>query len=212
MEFLYIFILCIAVSTDGFITGIAYGFKGIILPLRSLFIVSIITASSAAVAMYLAFKIGQFIAVNLAITTGAVLLIILGGINLLREIISNNIYLYHNLTQNYSSEPSSSIGKLLVNIITEPETADIDHSKSISAWEAIFLGLALGLDNMIAIFAASLIGQLPYYTPILMGVIQLVLIATGGFLSSRIVTETLKQPFSYLFGIILICVGLWRLL
>jgi putative sporulation protein YtaF len=211
MEFLYVLVLGLAVSTDGFITGIAYGFKGIFLPLRSILIVSFITASSAAAAMYLAYRLGQFIAVDFAIAAGAVILIILGVINLVREIIANKIYQYNTLTKDYPSESNASIGKLIVNIITEPETADIDHSKSISAWEAAFLGLALGLDNMVAIFAASLINQLPYYTPILMGVIQLILIAIGRFLSSSIVTERWKKHFSYLFGIILICIGLWRL-
>ncbi|MBP2651223.1 MAG: mntP 1 [Firmicutes bacterium] len=208
LEFLYVFILGIALSIDGFFTGIAYGFKGISLSLHSLFIVSFITACSTALAMYFAQQIGQFINIYLAITTGAIILITLGGINLTKEIFNKNNISYKSIIKALSSKRVN----LHLDIITEPLAADIDHSNSINAAEAVLLGIALGIDNMVAIFAASLTGQLPYYTPLLIGVIQLVLITTGRWLSARIIPDKIQNNFTYLFGIILICLGIWRLM
>ena len=95
--------------------------------------------------------------------------------------------------------------------MANPETADIDKSKSISPMEAIFLGLALGIDNMVATFAASLMGFLPFYTPLIMGVIQMAFLACGSWSSSHLLSESLKKRFPFLPGTILILIGLARL-
>ncbi|MBP2642322.1 MAG: hypothetical protein H6Q67_209 [Firmicutes bacterium] len=212
MEFIYILILGVALSIDGFLTGIAYGVKGITLPLRSLLIVCINPAFSTAFAMFFAYKAIQYININFAITGGAFILITIGIFHLVKEAARKYHFSYLQITKYLPLEKDTLLGKFFFAILSEPLAADMDHSNSISSLEALFLGLALGLDNMVAIFAASLINPLPYYTPLVMGCIQLILIAAGRWLSAQFVTEKLEQNgLSYLLGLTLICLGLWRL-
>ena len=103
------------------------------------------------------------------------------------------------------------MGRLLVNILADPEAVDVDRSKSISASEALMLGLALGLDNMVATFAAELLGMLPLYTPLLMGVLQMVLIAGGRTVVCRWLPERIQESFSFLGGVMFIVMGVLRL-
>src|SRR5262249_50952254 len=104
-----------------------------------------------------------------------------------------------------------SVGRLVINIMLRPEAADLDHSKVISAVEAIFLGLALGVDNAVATFAAALTGVLPFYTPVVMALLQVSFISIGFYGVVRLISDDLKRRVPYWSGTILILLGLLRL-
>lgn len=211
MNFLYVLVLGFAVSLDSFAAGVAYGLKNIRMTGKSLVIVGVVTAACTALAMFCAGILGQFLDVHIAVFTGSLLLVCLGAISLFQEYLTKNVSAYEIDGEITAGKLTFSLGKLVISIMVRPETADIDHSKSISPVEAIFLGLALGIDNMVATFAAGLMGLLPLYTPLLMGVIQMAFIVVGSLASSRLVSESWKQKFPYLPGTILILIGLIRL-
>lgn len=211
MNFFYVLLLGFAVSIDGFVAGIAYGLKNICLPITSLLIVCITTILCTGAAMATAYILGTFINTQLAIILGACVLMMIGLFSLFQEYLTKD-------TKNYlidggmvSPKLTFSIGRLVVNIMADPEKADVDQSQLINPLEALLLGLALGVDNMVATFAAALMGSLPTYTPLIMGFIQIMVITAGTYTSRRFISDKLKKSFPYLPGILLIILGLIRL-
>ncbi|WP_231881844.1 sporulation membrane protein YtaF [Anaerosporomusa subterranea] len=205
---LYVILLGFAVSFDALLAGVAYGVRKITVPFSSLLVVGAVTAVCTAVAMIAAQGTGMLIAPQSAVMIGAFLLLLIGLWSVFQE------YLIKRLTPRRSDDLPQlriKLGKLIVNILADPEAVDIDHSRSISPSEAIFLGLALGLDNMVATFAAELLGVLPLYTPLVMAVIQMGLIWSGITFASRLLPESVKERFPYLPGTLLIIMSVLRI-
>jgi putative sporulation protein YtaF len=212
MSLMFVILLGVAVSMDALVAGIAYGLKGIGMPFGPLTITGFVTGTFTALAMLGALSLGRVVDTRLAMTVGASLLVLLGLYNLLNQYLSGGaadrgpaeIPQEHKLT--------FSIGRLIIVIMARPEAADLDHSKSIGPTEAVLLGAALGIDNMVATFGASLAGVLPPYTPVAMGAIQMVFIAAGLYTSARLIPEGMKRRLPYLSGAILIVLGVLRLI
>ena len=205
---LYVILLGFAVSFDALLAGVAYGARKITVPFSSLLVVGAVTAVCTAVAMIAAQGTGMLIAPQAAVMIGAFLLLLIGVWSVFQE------YLIKRLTPRQSDDLPQlriKLGKLIVNILADPEAVDIDHSRSISPSEAIFLGLALGLDNMVATFAAELLGVLPLYTPLVMAIIQMGLIWSGITFASRLLPESVKERFPYLPGTLLIIMSVLRI-
>lgn len=206
---LYVILLGLAVSLDAFAAGGAYGLKSIKVPPRSLAVIGAITAICTGAAMACAYYLGSFLNTHLAVVTGSLLLIAIGAWNIFHEYITKKSLCQEAGTND--THLTFRIGRIVINIMADPETADIDNSHSISPSEAVLLGLALGIDNMIATFAAALIKPLPLYTPAIMALIQMLLIAAGISAATRLASDDLKKRFPYVPGAILIILGLLRL-
>jgi len=211
MSLFYVLLLGFAVSLDSFVAGVAYGLKNIRIGSNSLAIVGLITAASAGIAMICAKVLEQFIDLRIAVLTGSVLLICLGGFSLFQEYLLKSVTDIPDGEDVAVRQVTFSLGRLVINIMVKPESADMDGSNSISPLEAFFLGLALGIDNMVATFAASLMRLLPLYTPLMMGVTQMAFISAGSLASCHLVSEGWKRKVPFLPGIILILIGLLRL-
>lgn len=209
--FFYVILLAIAVSIDGFVAGVAYGLKNIRMPLFSLAIVGVVATILTAIAMLFAYVLERFINTNVAIVTGALLLILLGAWSLFQQYLTRNVPSYELDGEVTAHKLTISVGQLVISIMAKPETADVDRLGYISSLEAVFLGLAVGLDAMVGTFAAALMGVLPLYTPPAVGITHMICISYGCYASSRFIPEALKQRFPYLPGILLIFLGLIRL-
>jgi putative sporulation protein YtaF len=211
MTLCYVLLLGFAVSIDGFIAGISYGLKKIFISTTSLLIMGLTTTICVGLAMGIAHILGTMINTKIAIIVGALLLTAMGLFSLLQEYFTAKVQSEPANTVISSPNLTFSIGRLVIKVMAKPETADVDHSQFISPLEAILLGLALGIDNMIAIFAAALVTPLPLYTPVSMGCIQILVITFGIYVSKHFVTDQFKKKAPYLPGFILILLGLIRL-
>lgn len=211
MTLYYVLLLGFAVSIDGFIAGISYGLKNILISAVSLVIVGCTTTFCVSLAMGSAQILGAMMDTKIALLIGALLLTAMGAFSLFQEYFSQKTQVESLNTSPSSPNVTFSIGRLVINIMAKPETADVDHSQVIGSVEAVLLGLALGIDNMIAIFAAALVAPLPLYTPIAMGLIQILVITSGIYASKHFLSEQFKKKVPYLPGIILILLGLIRL-
>ncbi len=211
MIFFYLLFLGFAVSIDGFVAGIAYGLKDIRIPMKSLLIICITTIISTTIAMWTACFLGIFMNTQLALLCGSLLLILIGIFSLFQEYLTKDAHKNRIHEEAHPPKLTFSLGRLVINIMADPEKADVDHSRGINSTEALFLGLALGFDNIIATFAATLMGPLPFYTPFIMGLIQVIVISAGIYTSKHLISATLKKRFPYVPGIILILLGLVRL-
>ena len=158
MIFFYLLFLGFAVSIDGFVAGIAYGLKDIRIPMKSLLIICITTIISTTIAMWTACFLGIFMNTQLALLCGSLLLILIGIFSLFQEYLTKDAHKNRIHEEAHPPKLTFSLGRLVINIMADPEKADVDHSRGINSTEALFLGLALGFDNIIATFAATLMG------------------------------------------------------
>lgn len=211
MNIFYVFLLGFAVSIDGFVAGLAYGLKNIRLPLTSLSIVGMVACICTSIAMALAYVLGQFINTELAVVIGASLLIMLGLWSLFQQYLTKDVASYELTGEVTACKLTFSLGRLVISIMAKPETADVDKLGVISSLEAVFLGVAVGADAMVGTFAAALIGPLPLYTPIAIGIIHMLCIASGFYSSRKLISERIKKQFPYLPGTLLILLGILRL-
>jgi len=191
------------VSLDGFFAGTAYGVNKINVPKKSLFIIGAISLFCTGAAMLLAGTALRYFPIH---SLGAVLLLCIGIGGLIFKQRSRRAP-----DNPLPREVTFSIGEIVVSIIRKPERADMDHSNDVSAFEAIFLGLALGLDNTAATFAAALNASLPVYTPFVIFAMQIVFIRAGIRLGS-LISPRKQAKLSYLPSFYFIALGLLNLL
>ena len=207
MEFWYSVTLGAVLSLDALATGISYGFKGISIKFASLLVDGIITFIATAVSLFGAAFLTQYVSSYAASLLGAFLLMGIGIWSMFTEYLSAEISDRHDNNRKIKV----SIGRLVISIMANPEKADIDFSKSICLVEAFFLGLALGMDNMAAVFAAGLLGNLPVYTPVIMGGVQVLFICLGYKVATALASERFRSKFPYLPGAVLLLLGISRI-
>jgi putative Mn2+ efflux pump MntP len=99
----------------------------------------------------------------------------------------------------------------VITVMATPEEADLDKSKHLSPSEAALLGLALSVDNVVAVTAASLGGLIPSYTPVAMGLVQTALFAAGCYGAVLLVADRIKRRLRYASGAVLVVLGIVRL-
>lgn len=210
MRLLYVFFLSAALGVDALFSGVGYGIKGIRVPLGSLAVIGLVTGTCTVLVMVMSYWLGEFADVHTATTAGAVVLIALGVYRLMLEYLSKGLLPPETGRPVMGRMVRFSIGALVISIMTKPEVADLDQSKHISAGEAILLGGALAVDNMVAASAGSLGGLLPAYTPLVMAFVQVALISVGLYGCARLCNRRRRFRLPYVAGIVLVVLGLLR--
>lgn len=211
MDLSYLILLGIALSIDGFFAGIAYGLKNIKVSFLALAMIGLVTLVCTTLAMYCSTFILTYINPSIASLCGALLLIGIGSLSIIHQYLLKPPLEPAVSKGNPPTKITFSLGKLVISIMAKPECADIDCSHHLNKLEAFLLGLALGIDNMIATFAVGLTSSLPFYTPLLMCLIQSSIVWSGIYLAKKIISADMKHKISYAPGCVLILLGLIRL-
>lgn len=211
MDLSYVILLGIAVSIDGFFAGIAYGLKNIRVSFLALSIIGFVTFVCTTLAMRSASLLLAFINPSIATLCGALLLIAIGSMSLLHQYLVKAPINENAAITKTPTKITISLGQLVISIMAKPECADMDCSNHLNKTEALLLGLALGIDNMIATFAIGLTTSLQFYTPIVMCIIQSSIVWSGIYLAKKIISDPMKHKIAYAPGCVLILLGLIRL-
>ncbi|SMB92930.1 putative sporulation protein YtaF [Desulfonispora thiosulfatigenes DSM 11270] len=212
-----IVVFAIALSLDGFGVGVSYGFRKIKIPWKSLMIICISSASAIAVSMFAGKMLASILSPNIAEFIGGLALILV-GLWLLIQVWANRLTpketglngeVEHPLPVFKISIPS--LG-LIVNVLKEPIKADLDSSGTISMNESLLLGFALAMDALGAGLGAAMTGFHPVITPIIVGLVKLVLVTTGLYMGSHNLLNNLQKKLEILPGLIILIMGLSKLL
>ncbi len=213
MELLSYVLFALALNLDSFGAGIAYGARQIKVPLLSLSIISLISVTAIVISMLCGQLFLSFVPAGLAHRTGGILLVLIGLWVLYQTRRSSQ-------ADNDSREESSTgrvikihirpLG-LIVQILREPASADLDSSGVISPGEAIVLGAALAMDALGAGFAVSMMGMSIILTAAVVGLGHFFLTYLG-LLAGRIITNRgVGRHLAVLPGLILITLGIIKL-
>jgi putative sporulation protein YtaF len=101
--------------------------------------------------------------------------------------------------------------KLLLRVYADPESADVDVSKSISPKEAAVLAVSLSLDGLVVGFGAALIGINVWAVLVFSIVTGFAALILGGRLGNNI-AHKLRFNISWMAGLILIGLAIEKLL
>jgi putative sporulation protein YtaF len=203
-------ILAFALSLDSFSVGFTYGLRQMVMPFKSVLII----ASCSAVSMMLAVSIGhgleKMLSASITASLGGVILIALGAGVLYqffrpekeKELLKNE--------QTIVNVEIRSLG-LVINILKKPMSADFDNSGAITGIEALMLGFALSLDSFGAGIGAAMLGFSPIYLAISVAVMSSLFVLLGIRSGTFFHRFDWIQKFSFLPGVLLIMIGIWKL-
>lgn len=210
VEILSLLLLAFAVSLDSFGVGLTYGLRKMKLPFKSLLFIAFFSAISILLAMTIGNWLQMFLSPRVAESIGGIILIFIGSWALFqsfRPAKGDAKTKEDAVILNFEIK----ILGIVIKILRKPMVADFDDSGTISGREAVFLGIALSLDAFGAGIGAALIG----FSPILMAISVAVMSAvcvTLGMKSGYFFSDSkMINKFSFLPGVLLILIGLWRL-
>ncbi|NLT19499.1 MAG: sporulation membrane protein YtaF [Syntrophomonadaceae bacterium] len=209
MEWLAVPLFALAVSADGLIAGLAYGVKKIRIPLLPLLLIALSSALAVTISMYCGRGLSAVIPSDWAQKIGAVLLMIIGGYFLLGALRDHIGSLSDD--EELLSFNVKPLG-VIVQILKEPASADMDLSGEISIKEAVFLGLALAMDALGAGAGMAMAGFNILFTALCVGMLKFILIYSGMYLGGICPGNRLKGVSTLLSGCIFILIGLLEIM
>lgn len=213
MELLTVLIFALALSLDGFGVGVAYGIRKIKLPLSSLLVINLTSVLAITISMFAGRVLADFIPVSYAQHLGGFILMLVGMWVLGQALRNKN---QPEIKKTDNNKPVMQIRirpfGLVIQVLTEPSAADMDHSGVISINEAGVLGLALAMDAFAAGFAVSVAGFRPWITPLFVGINQFILIKAGMLLGKNTSRRFFSKQFTILPGCILIALGIFKII
>ncbi len=208
MSFFFQLLLATAISLDGLGVGVTYGLKGTIIPWPSRLLVAMVSTITVTLAFFFGGSLHWLFPPGVAVALGRVILV-LAGICLFFQgwlAVKNNADPDGEKLQ-LASLPLKSLG-IVILIMRQPASADLDRSGKISAGEALLLGLALATDAFGAGAGAGAVRDWPFYTPLLVGLCKFLFLSAGWGLGRRWAKNLLVPWINYLPGLLLILLAL----
>jgi putative sporulation protein YtaF len=204
-------ILAFALSLDSFSVGFTYGLRQMVMPLKSVLII----ASCSAISMILAVSIGhglaKILSPSITASLGGIILIALGAgvlYQFFRPEKEKDKLEHEKTIVNFEIR---SLG-IVINILKKPMSADFDKSGTITGIEALMLGFALSLDSFGAGIGAAMLGFSPYYLALTVAIMSSLFVLLGLKCGAFFHRFEWIQKFTFLPGILLMMIGIWKIL
>ncbi len=211
MGCLVIGLFALAVSSDGFVVGLAYGIRKIKIPLLSLLVICVASAGSVTLAMLLGRGLSTLLQPEMASRVGALTIIAIGLFFLMQLVRDRIGAIEENGDYPLLSFKIKPLG-VIIQILKEPSTADFDRSGEIGIREAFFLGLALAMDAFGAGIGISLAGYNILFTALSVGVLKFLLVSGGLILGRKVTSDCWEKMSSGLTVLILLTIGILELI
>lgn len=214
-ELLTLAVFALALNIDAIAAGVAYGVRGIRVPLASIFIISGMSVAAIVLSMTAGGMLAGLIATETARRIGGSVLLVIGLWILfqsLREARGRDgaERAEEQLPKTVLQIRIKNMG-VVIKILREPHRADLDKSGLISPGEAILLGAALAMDSLGAGFAVSLLGFKTVTTALVVGLGHIIMTCLGLSLGRMAGETNLCRHAVTLPGCILIALGLYKI-
>jgi putative sporulation protein YtaF len=195
-------------SLDAFAVSLSYGSDRIKIPFGSACIINVISCLILGVSLFIGSAVRTLLPVRMAVIACFIILIVI-GIGKLLDCLTKSLI---RRNKNISKEVKFSMFnfKFILTLYADPEKADVDFNKTISASEAAALAVSLSLDGLAVGFGAALGNvniPLVFAVSFIVGVIAIYL---GRRIGEKIAG---KLPFSpsWLSGAVLIALAVIKL-
>jgi len=193
--------IAISISIDALAASFAYGCKKIKIPVLSLLIINLICTTIIGSSFIFGMALIQHIPPWLATGISFSILLIIGLVKLFDSITKSIIRKYTQIDKEINLSVFNF--KLVMRLYADPEAADVDVSKSISAKEAAVLAISLSLDGFAVGLGAAMIGVNGLILVLLTLVIGFAALFLGCWLGNK-AADKLRFNLSWLAGVILI--------
>lgn len=208
-------VFALALNIDAVAAGVAYGVRGIRVPLTSILIISGMSVAAIVLSMAAGGMLAGFIPAEAARRTGGVVLLAI-GLWILHQSLSEKKGRQGSegeeefLPQTVLQIRIKNMG-IVIKILREPHRADLDSSGMISSGEAVLLGAALAMDSLGAGFAVSLLGFNVLATAVVVGLGHITMTYLGLYLGRMAGATSFCRHVVTLPGCILIALGLYKI-
>ena len=205
--------LSLSSSLDNVGVGVAYGVRGIRVPLGTNLLIAFMTGLGTLAAMLIGQTIGNLLRPNVANLLGGSVMVLMGIWIIAQEGPPRHKPRMSTEAMVASSNPGSPglLDKVLV-ILNNPVTADSDSSNVIDVREGIILGIALSLNNLVNGAAAGMAGFSPLLTTSLVIAISVLTLWMGITLGYRMGKSWLGSFSGMASGLMLIALGIYETL
>jgi putative sporulation protein YtaF len=190
---LYTFFIALINNIDNISVRIAYSLKGIKIDIYKNILISVITFIMSTLSAFLGATLINFVNPNMCSIFTAIIFICLG--------------LYFIFEPHIKHKEASNF----IEIIIDPNNADIDNSKNIDLKEAIFLGIALNLNNIGGSLSAGAMGINIYLIGGLSTLFSFIALWLGNYVASIFENSIIYKNANLIAGIILILIGIKQL-
>lgn len=202
-------LIVLALSLDAFVASIAYGTNKIRIPFISITIINLVCAFFLALSMLLGTFLRKILPQNITILISFLILLSLGIYYLFESLVK--ISLRKKSRSNKRVKLKLFNIWFIIDIYIDEIKADLDNSKTLNSREALYLATALSLDSIAIGFGTSL-GNINYLHIILLSLIFDIIAIWGGLFIGRKFVENSKVNLSWLAGIILIILAIFKLI
>ncbi|MCR4424643.1 MAG: sporulation membrane protein YtaF [Firmicutes bacterium] len=188
MDVVALLLLSLAISMDGFGVGLCYGLRRIRVPLGALAIIGISSALAVGATMSLGHLASTAFAPRVGRVVSAIVLVGMGvwlGLEGVLDGAKEKAAKDGDPDAALLSVRLRPLGVVL-QVMRDPEIADVDRSGTISPREAVLLGTSLTLDALGAGFGAGVGGLFSFMAVLLVGAMQSALVTLGFRLGSRV--------------------------
>ena len=210
--FSYVFgaaVLALSLSLDAFTAAFAYGCKKIKIPMKSALVINLICTGITGLSFLFGAALGQFIPAGLSIGLSFAILLLIGITKLLDSITKSIIRKHTDLSKEINLSLFNF--KFILRLYADPEAADVDVSKSISAREALVLAVSLSLDGFAVGFGAALLGFNAWAVILFSLLTNGLAVWLGSGLGNK-AAQSLRFNISWLAGLVLIGLAIMQLL
>lgn len=203
-------ILAISTSIDSLGIGITYGLKDTKITYLSMLILCIISILITTFSIFIGNSLQKFLSPFFANLLGAMILICMGGMILFQIFASPK-------QKKITDKPKVHqlfirfLG-ITIQIIRNPISSDLDHSKQIDSKEAFYLAIALSMDSIGIGIGSSIMGINFFFFPLLVALFQILFLSIGKLFGSRIkkMSHLPEYIWNFVSGILLIFIGVSR--
>ena len=210
-------ILAVSLSLDALGVGIAYGMKGVRVPLSSKMVICAFSILYSLVAILAGKSLADIFPPYASKIIGTSILLVMGLWIILQSLLKKD--------EDSPDRPGcelvektllkiaiKSLG-ITIQVIKNPAKGDIDKSGIIDFKESLLLGLALSVDAIGVGIGCAFTGFDSMSIPFAIGLFQLIFLFIGTFLGGRFRNIELinKRLLSFAPGFLLICLALLRI-
>lgn len=195
------FLLAAVLSIDVLAVSFAYGSSKIKIPFKSMMIITIIGSGILGVSIYLGSLLLPLIPEGAAEVLSAAILITLGLFKIFDSVLKRLIRKQSKTRREI--EFSAFNLKFILSVFADPEKADTDKSRIISAKEAVVVAVAVALDAFALGFGAGLANVNHFQIIAFSLVLDMAAVVFGCYVGGKIAQKT-RINLSWLGGVILI--------
>ena len=204
--FLELILIALTSSLDAFVACFGYGLNKIKIPFKTACFMTLISTLTMSTSLIIGFLFKEIIPLNICRWISFSLLLITGIIKLFSDIFK----IILTKTAKKTIKIKFFNFNLLINVLNNPENADIDKNKILSLKEALSLSFILSLDEFGVGISLGLKNVLNFIIIPLNIVFSLFSIFFGIFIGKNM-SKIIKINFSWLSGIILIGLAIVKL-